>query len=211
MVGGNDMNINFSAHAFKRVDERLSLSPFYVSSLINTKTINIGSEPKSNREHLLFYSESDRDCFVIIYDVKCKHVITILPVEYHNLCAWVVTDDAQRQAREMFIKNTTIEQSKGKKQPPRAHRLSVILRDNMPNIHLGTINHKLYGYDVTDIVQNEQFLEGVKQRLLSKSKSRPEILTDIYAVSIQTKKTSTPDIFRINGLNREKFTMRKMC
>ena len=204
-------NINFSVHAFKRVAQRLSLSPFEVRHLIGRKTINIGAESKSNREHLLFYSERDKDCFVLIYDSKCRHIVTVLPIEYHNICAWRVTDEAQQQARDMFKKHTNGGKSfiTGDNQN-RVHHLYAVLRNTEQRYGVGSVLHTSYGSDLTEVVKNPHFLQRVKDTIIKKCENSGMPINDIYAVEVRQSKKSPPDVYRINGFNREKFTMSKI-
>ncbi|MFH1142136.1 MAG: hypothetical protein ABIH67_04600 [Candidatus Uhrbacteria bacterium] len=63
--------------------------------------VQLGRDGKSNRYHLLFYSEPDRQCYVAVRDGQTREVITILPLDYHN--KWVVSDQAQAQAKDLAM------------------------------------------------------------------------------------------------------------
>lgn len=88
----------FTKHAFARVRERLSIIQEEISRFIEDgQTVNVGTEPGTTRDHLLFYSQPDNYYFVVVYDRVNSVVVTILPIDFHN--AWRISDDAQKEAR----------------------------------------------------------------------------------------------------------------
>ena len=92
----------FSTHVRERIAERLRLSPESVAHLLDEgRTVLVGSEPGSNREHRLFYSPPDQQWFVAVQDHTDGVVVTLLPVDYHQTLAWVVSEEAKRTARAM--------------------------------------------------------------------------------------------------------------
>jgi len=94
--------ITFTEHAFDRVKERLHLSHKEAAKIINNdQAIPIGFENRTNRKHLLFYSIPDECCFVIVFDVKTREVITILPTNWHN--RWVVSPEAEVDAKKLIL------------------------------------------------------------------------------------------------------------
>ncbi len=97
------MNTNFSFHAFKRINSRISLSHSDLAEIIDADlVVNTGCETNSNRAHKLFYSERDGMCFVAIQDVKTGTVITVLPLDYHQKTSWVVSVEAQNRAKKVI-------------------------------------------------------------------------------------------------------------
>ena len=108
-VGIIIMRVSFSRHAFCRVTERLSMTHEDLASIINHElTVNIGHEKGNNRDHKLFFSSKDKMCFVAIQDRKTGTVVTILPIDYHNNIAWIVSIDAQNIAKRLVGEKVTI-------------------------------------------------------------------------------------------------------
>jgi len=92
------LDTTFTEHAFKRVSERLHLSPEEVAQLLNEdKYVPLGKDGSSKRVHKLFYSEPDSFWFVAVQDEVTKEVVTVLPVDYHH--RWKVSGDALSFAR----------------------------------------------------------------------------------------------------------------
>ena len=103
------MKTNYTYHAFKRVQDRISISPGDLAELLDANLVlNIGEEKRTNREHRLFYSEKDKQCFVAIQDMRVGLVITILPIDYHENIAWAVSIQSQREAKKLIVKETII-------------------------------------------------------------------------------------------------------
>ncbi len=77
----------FTYHAFDQVAKRLHLSHEEVAQILDfEKTIPIGLELRSRRMHILFYSDTDHECFVAVRDEKTREVITILPSNFDRHC-----------------------------------------------------------------------------------------------------------------------------
>ena len=86
------MVIKFTQHSIDRLLERTSLSTYELQNIYKTKkTVPLGIEQSSNRQHDLFYSMMDDQCYVGVRDIKTLELITILPVSYHK--AWKVSED----------------------------------------------------------------------------------------------------------------------
>lgn len=99
----------FTKHARKRLRERCSMTADEILLLKdNGCTLFIGNKPGTFEEHHLFFSAADSSCFVFIQDKMNGSVITILPVHYHNTCAWEVSIQQQEEVKakyENFIKH----------------------------------------------------------------------------------------------------------
>ena len=79
------MLIKFTQHSLDRLEERTSLSFYELENIYKAqKTVPLGIEPSSNRQHDLFYSLLDDECYVGVRDVKTHELITILPISYHR-------------------------------------------------------------------------------------------------------------------------------
>jgi hypothetical protein len=99
--------VNFTQHAFIRAEERITLGIKDILQIIKwEKFVSIGMEKNTNREHRLFYSNPDSQCFVLIQDIKTNTVITILPLDYHESISWAVSLEFQKEAKELILGKT---------------------------------------------------------------------------------------------------------
>jgi hypothetical protein len=90
-------------HAHEKIEERLLMSAETLCELLDEDIVVVtGEETSSNRHHKVFYSPLNKMCFVAIQDHKTGHIITVLPIDYHQNKAWVISYDAQRMAKEMM-------------------------------------------------------------------------------------------------------------
>ena len=88
---------SFTRHASARVLDRLSLSPAEVAALLDYDlAIPVGGRTV----HRLFFSPPDKQCFVAVQDVENAAVLTVLPLDIHESCAWPVSAAAQEEAKE---------------------------------------------------------------------------------------------------------------
>ena len=96
------MKTCFTRHAWSRVLGRLTLPPAELADILDWNlAVDIGIEESTNRVHRLFYSSPDDMCFVAIQDRRNGAVVTVLPIDYHETCAFRVSDGAQEQARAL--------------------------------------------------------------------------------------------------------------
>ena len=104
---------HLSRHAFSRLNERTQLTAEALMSLLDAgAVINVGQEPCSNRDHLLFFSQADNCCFVAIQDSVSGEVVTVLPLDYHENLAWKITpsqEDAAKRVAEHALKDASTE------------------------------------------------------------------------------------------------------
>jgi len=99
--------VYFTQHAFIRAEERITLGIKEISQIIKWEMfVSIGVEKNTNREHRLFYSSPDSQCFVLIQDIKTNTVITILPLDYHESISWAVSLEFQKEAKELILGKT---------------------------------------------------------------------------------------------------------
>lgn len=93
---------NFTKHAFQRLGERTSHTVKSWLELFECgKFINLGAKPGLLREHLLFWSKEDQAAYIAIRDVLDGSIITVLPLEYHEVLAWKITEEQIKLAREL--------------------------------------------------------------------------------------------------------------
>jgi len=90
-------------HAHEKIEERLLMSAETLCELLDDGIVVItGKEISSNRYHKVFYSPLNKMCFVAVQDHKTGHIITVLPLDYHQNKAWVISYDAQLMAKEIM-------------------------------------------------------------------------------------------------------------
>ena len=167
---------HFSKHAFFRVDTRLSMTHLAVIELVEErKVINIGEEPGGHREHLLFYSRQDQQCFVAIHDYKTKTIITILPVDYHENIAWRVSIDSQQNAKTLVVGEHLPVHGPAIETPTEVPcttfkvGLSFIDEHNQIKVKsLGSFDAKPYGGIIPNAIKDSQFMDKVNQAILAK-------------------------------------------
>jgi len=179
------MNTYFSFHAFKRVNNRLSMTHQELKTLLdNDLTINIGKENNSNREHKLFYSVKDEMCFVAIQDTKTGTVITILPIDYHENISWSVSIDAQNLAKNLIVKETKMV----------SYKISGIVVDDYEHykktINLGSWRSL---YDLDLLIKDTNFIDF----LISKIKEKTDLLSKVHKIWIRKNKNDEPFEFSI--------------
>ena len=202
------MNALFSTHAFDRVSERISLSHEELALILDYRlVVNIGMEPGSNRAHFLFYSILDKQCFVAIQDVKSGVVVSVLPIDYHNNCAWIVTSEAQLQAISMLgpergglNKGNTILVGMNKK--PLVFKVSGLILDKFMQlvkiVNLGSTPCTPYRAVVRNLIQSDSFLEDLRNRI--KNKNIDKSIGSIGGIRIQVGKKGKPVSFLTDEL-----------
>ena len=90
-------------HAHEKIEERLLMSAETLCELLDADiAVPTGIETSSNRHHKVFYSPLNRMCFVAVQDSKTGHIITVLPIDYHQNTAWVIAHDAQIMAKDVM-------------------------------------------------------------------------------------------------------------
>lgn len=90
-------------HAHEKIEERLLMSAETLCDILDAEiTVTTGTVAKSNRYHKLFYSPLNKMCFVAVQDCKTGHVVTVLPIDYHQNVAWSISHDAQIMARDIM-------------------------------------------------------------------------------------------------------------
>jgi len=120
---------HFSRHAFERIGQRTSLSCEEIAEILDRElVINTGRKPGFNRNHLLFYSHRDRDCFVAIQDGLTGTVVTILPLDYHKNLAWKISEADCEKAKEVFLAAPPLVK-RGPSEPPKVFVISGLFLD----------------------------------------------------------------------------------
>jgi hypothetical protein len=90
-------------HAHEKIEERLLMSADTLCELLDADiVVPTGIETRSNRHHKVFYSPLNKMCFVAVQDSKTGHIITVLPIDYHQNTAWVIAPDAQIMAKDVM-------------------------------------------------------------------------------------------------------------
>lgn len=93
-----------SKHAAKRVSIRTDMTSAAVAAQLDQGLfVDLGKVPGFSRQHLLFYSELDDECFVAIRDSVVGTVVTVLTLEYHANLAWPVSSAQCENAKQIFL------------------------------------------------------------------------------------------------------------
>ncbi|MCK5809678.1 MAG: hypothetical protein KAH00_01250 [Cocleimonas sp.] len=214
-------------HAHEKIEERLLMSAKTLCELLDDGIVVItGEETSSNRHHKVFYSPLNKMCFVAIQDHKTGHIITVLPIDYHQNKAWVISYDAQLMAKEMmsgYIQD---------KEDQEAQRLS----DRLQRIKKiqGKLPFRIYGYledevnnivdrtficswkdetlcaDLGNLIEDERFIKHLFDRL-HKKRTILEVNSDITIkrLSMQLGSHGEKTLFHLEALkwfnqNRQK-------
>lgn len=164
---------SFTRHAWARVIDRLSLAPPEVAALLDYElAVPIGS--RGGTRHRLFYSAPDRQCFVAVQDEQNGAVLTVLPIDYHESCAWPVSQTAQREAEGLL-----------RERPPVAHddreshdgdtatvfRFGCYFRDGQGTLrpaHLGTLPAEPFAHQVNRLLEDDSALDEIQRRASDK-------------------------------------------
>ena len=135
-------------HAYEKIEERLLMSAEELCEILDDDlVVTTGGETSSNRYHKVFYSPLNKMCFVAVQDCKTGHIITVLPIDYHQNKAWVISNDAQIMAKDIMhghLKNK--EEQEALRQSEKTQRIKKIQ---------GRLAFRIYAYledDVKNII-----------------------------------------------------------
>jgi len=195
------MKANFSYHAFDRVSDRLSIAHDDLIEIINSGlNINVGQEKSTNRVHKLFYSDNDKSCFVVIQDIKTGTIITILPIDYHDNIAWVVSVELQNQAKFLITqKYNKIENIDCKSS---VFKITANITDDYgvhkKNINIGSWPCIPYYYDISYLLKDRSFLKFIKERIKEKKIEFIDKNSFISLITIRVGSKGDPVSFDVN-------------
>lgn len=170
------LTVNFTHHAFIRVEERISLNIKEISQILKwEKFISIGMEKKTNREHRLFYSHSDSQCFVLIQDIKTNTVITILPLDYHERISWAVSLELQKEAKELILGKSEAKElnlGKSKVDQDKNHKFFIVFCDVLDGycnfvkkIKLSKFEACDYDHDINKMIVSDVFINDILENI----------------------------------------------
>lgn len=95
---------SFSSHAALRLRERTSMSPWVLAGMLDSGAVlNLGSKPGINKNHYLFYSKKDDDCFVAVVDNLVGTIVTVWLLEYQKNLGWAVSQQQKDQAKNLAL------------------------------------------------------------------------------------------------------------
>lgn len=81
-----------SEHALERVQERLTISPDWVLTLLEKQSVEVVCNENSPRRHRVFWSIPDEGAFVAVVNRGTGSVITVYPARHEDLSKLVLTD-----------------------------------------------------------------------------------------------------------------------
>ncbi|MFW2177229.1 MULTISPECIES: DUF4258 domain-containing protein [unclassified Moraxella] len=94
-----------SKHAVKRLRERTQMTAIELTHLLdNGGVIDIGTQPGTHRQSLLFYSPKDELCYVAVRGNDTGKIVTVWLTEFHNQLAWEVTLEQCKIAKQKYEK-----------------------------------------------------------------------------------------------------------
>ena len=170
------MDIKLSEHAGLKLKERVSISIHDFKKIyLDSKYLPLGIEESSRRQHDLFFSKNDNQCFVSIRDIKNNEIVTILPINYHKNISWEVSSDAQTLARriyhneEVFNFNTHNDNSKKSKTNPPPTSIKIVARCNGHITKITSTNFEDYDYDF-NLVAKDLSLRGKIRDFVKKNR-----------------------------------------
>lgn len=156
------MKYTFTKHAIYRFRERSNDTIRNIINLLKRKKyIPIGQE--NTKKHYLIYSIVDDNYHVIICDTRNKEIITILPIDYHNNCAWNIDTNILKDVKEL-----TVHGKISKNQPPTKYKLFGTYTSYDKPVHIGLGSMPINDKEVKDLVGTEEFWSHVYTKLEEK-------------------------------------------
>ena len=205
-------------HAHEKIEERLLMSAEALCEILDDDlVVTTGGETSSNRYHKVFYSPLNKMCFVAVQDCKTGHIITVLPIDYHQNKAWVISNDAQLMAKDImhehikdkeqqiaqqqFEKLQRIKQIQGRL----AFRIYGYLEDEVKNIVDRTFicswKDESLQADLGNLIEDDKFLSYLFDRL-QKKRTALEVNSNISIkrLSMQLGSKGEKTLFHIEAL-----------
>lgn len=100
---------SLTRHAVCRLEERTNLAYDALRALLDKGAyINLGMETAFDRQHCLFYSQPDNECFVAVQDIKTGEVITVLPLDYHKTLSWKIDKKLYSEIDEEYLRRAKV-------------------------------------------------------------------------------------------------------
>ena len=161
---------SYSRHAWTRVLDRLSLTPAELAALLDYDlAVSIGVRGRTL--HRLFYSPPDQQCFVAIQDQDMGVVVTVLPLDYHESCAWAVSQAAQEEARNLLSKRPPFffeRESPKQGMGPSVFRVGCCFingQGGLRSANLGSLPADPFDRQVAVLLENDAVLDDVRRRM----------------------------------------------
>ena len=175
---------SYSRHAWSRVLSRLSLTPSEVAALLDYDlAVSVGV--RGRKVHRLFFSPPDEQCFVAIQDQHMGVVVTVLPLDFHESCAWAVSRDTQDHA-ESLIRNRP--DSSREEAAPRDGTAPSVLRagcyftsgqGGLRYQNLGSVSAEVCDHDVALLLEDDAVLDDLRQRIHTRCRLG-EVLVEVF-------------------------------
>lgn len=188
----------FSVHAEERVHGRLSLSTTEVANILKKgHYVKIGVEPSTRRSHLLFYSEPDEQCFVLIQDEKMGTIVTVLPIDYHHNISWAISLDAQNEAKKLIIGDLPqVVHDRPLHQKSTRFKAKAFISDWFGRFqsvsHLASWDSEPYQQDWLQLIQNEEVRQELIEKIQLKNQELKEQELFIPSLTLQLGNKGVP-------------------
>ena len=164
-----------------RVLERLSLSPAEVAALLDCGlTVPVGV--RGSAVHHLFFSPPDAQCFVAVQDDENGDVITVLPLDYHESCAWPLAPSAQEQAAALTSPLSSRRESTAEIPPARVFRVGCYFtsgQGGLRSANLGSIPAEPFNHQVSRLLEDDRAIDELQHRVETKSRLG-EVLVRVF-------------------------------
>ena len=101
-------SVKVSRHAQQRILQRCNMKPASLSTLLERDIcLNVGTDNEDKVHFLLYDPTQLRHCVAICHilprkgkEPECYYVVTVLPLIYHELLSWPVTEEQLEECKE---------------------------------------------------------------------------------------------------------------
>ena len=198
-------------HAHEKIEERLLMPAETLCEILDDDlVVTTGGETSTNRYHKVFYSPLNKMCFVAVQDCKTGHIITVLPIDYHQNKAWVISNDAQIMAKDIMHRHLKEKEEQKiqriKKIQARLNfRVFAYLEEEdkgiIDKIFICSWKDESLQADLGELLKNDKFLDYLFKRLRKKRttlKIKSNILIKRLSVQLGSKGEET--LFSLEAL-----------
>ena len=200
-------------HAKCRLYQRTNITDDVLRKLLDRNAyISLGMETVFDREHCLFYSQPDNECFVAVQDSMTGEVVTVLPLDYHKTLSWKVDKKFYYEIDEEFLRRAKVLAKCNVDPDSMAFQMSLKIRflnskDAICSKTLKKFPAELYEYNPYVLINNQQKILNIVSRWMKGKevkkvidiyislgrKSRPhfvgkEVIDELNSIRIQTSR-----------------------
>lgn len=182
----------YSKHSLQRIEQRSKISTEDLSLILDSGlVVNVGCEPGFDRQHLLFFSPDDNQCFVAIQDRYIGKVVTVLPLDYHENIAWKVSEEQCQKAQQKMQDFSNVKSASFETSPPKKVLLSALYLDENQKQKvkgLGKDAQALFDIETGQLVKEKGTFKRMCQ-FIKNAGLNPDI---VYGLSVRLGKKGMP-------------------